>query len=170
MTKPSPLTVLLLAAIAIFQSSYASAFLPSPSITRAAGRRPHSPIPSSAQIIVTSSLINSSPSNTQLHPFSSSRTTRSSSSSQLHSFFGLGPAELIIIAIAGVIFIGPSKLLQFSKEAGEVAGKTGTSMGSEWSELKAIPEEFQKGVEEGEIEARSRKAKVMDGVGEEKKE
>jgi len=39
--------------------------------------------------------------------------------------------------------------------------------------LKAIPEEFQKGVEEGEIEARSRKAKVMDGVGgkeEEKKE
>lgn len=174
MTKPSPLTVLLLAAIAIFQSSYASAFLPSPSITRAAGRRPHSPIPSSAQIIVTSP-INSSPSNPQLHPFSSStrrtiRTTRSSSSSQLHSFFGLGPAELIIIAIAGVIFIGPSKLLQFSKEAGEVAGKTGTSMGSEWSELKAIPEEFQKGVEEGEIEARSRKAKVMDGVGEEKKE
>lgn len=46
-----------------------------------------------------------------------------------------------------------------------MAGKTGTGMGDEWSEIKAIPEEFQKGVEEGEIEARSRKAKVMDDVG-----
>jgi len=40
-------------------------------------------------------------------------------------------------------------------------------MGDEWNELKAIPEEFQKGVEEGEIDARSRKAKDMDEVGEE---
>lgn len=75
--------------------------------------------------------------------------------------------------MAGLVVIGPSKLLQFSKEAGSVAGQTATGFGDEWSELKAIPEEFQKGVEEGEIEARSRKAKVMDGVGgkeEEKKE
>ena len=49
-----------------------------------------------------------------------------------------------------------------------MAGKTASEMGSEWSELKAIPKEFQKGVEEGEIEARSRKAKVMDEVGDEK--
>lgn len=68
--------------------------------------------------------------------------------------------------MAGLVVIGPSKLLQFSKEAGSVAGQTATGMGDEWSELKAIPEEFQKGLEEGEIEARSRKAKVMDGVGE----
>ena len=37
-------------------------------------------------------------------------------------------------------------------------------MGDEWTELKAIPEEFEKGVEEGEIEARSRKAKDMEPV------
>jgi len=38
-------------------------------------------------------------------------------------------------------------------------------MGNEWSEeLKNIPEEFRKGVEMGEMEARSRKAKVMENV------
>ncbi len=36
-----------------------------------------------------------------------------------------------------------------------------------WKELKNIPEEFQKGVEEGEIEGRSRKAKVMEKVDQE---
>lgn len=83
----------------------------------------------------------------------------------MHSFFGLGPAEILIVAIAGLVVIGPSKLLEFSKEAGSVAGKTASEMGEDWSELKAIPEEFQKGVEEGEIEARSRKAKDMEEVG-----
>jgi len=38
-------------------------------------------------------------------------------------------------------------------------------MGGEWGEaLNSIPEEFKKGVDEGEIEARSRKAKVMPDV------
>lgn len=91
---------------------------------------------------------------------------RGCATTRLHSFFGLGPAELVIIAIAGLIFIGPDKLLQFSKEAGSVAGKTASGLGDEWSELKNIPEEFQKGLEEGEIEARSRKAKAMKDVGE----
>ena len=84
---------------------------------------------------------------------------------RLQSFFGLGPGELILIAIAGLLVIGPTKLLRLSKEAGEVAGKTASGFGDEWDEIKSIPEEFQKGVEEGEIEARSRKAKVMDKIG-----
>ncbi|KAL3758454.1 hypothetical protein ACHAWU_003623 [Discostella pseudostelligera] len=92
-------------------------------------------------------------------------STISSSSTRLQSFFGLGPAELAIVALASVIVIGPSKLLNFSKEAGSIAGKTASSMGNEWSEeLKNIPEEFRKGVEMGEMEARSRKAKVMENV------
>ena len=93
------------------------------------------------------------------------RTTTTATSTRLHSFFGLGTAELLVIALVGLVLIGPSKLLEFSKEAGEVAGKMGTEMGDEWGGLKSIPEEFQKGVEEGEIEARSRKAKVMEEVG-----
>jgi Sec-independent protein translocase protein TatA len=86
----------------------------------------------------------------------------STSTTCLRSFFGLGPAELAIVALASIIVIGPSKLLNFSKEAGNIAGKTAAGMGEEWSEeLKNIPEEFRKGIELGEIEARSRKAKVM---------
>lgn len=171
MTKPSPplanLIILLASGIIslLVQPSscihYASAFVPSSSITRSV-RRPHThknPSTSSQPPIITSSPINSpSSSNTIIN--------NRNNNTQLQSFFGLGPAELILIAIAGLIFIGPSKLLEFSKEAGSVAGKTASSMGDEWSDLKSIPEEFQKGVEEGEIEARSRKAKVMDDVGE----
>ena len=97
-----------------------------------------------------------------IHPALSRRQITKPSSTHLQSFFGLGPGELILIFLAGLIVIGPSKLLQFSKEAGEVAGKTAAGLGDEWSEIKSIPEEFQKGMEEGEIEARSRKAKVMD--------
>ena len=70
----------------------------------------------------------------------------------------------MLIAVAGLIVVGPSKLLEFSREAGEVAGKSAAGLGDEWSELKAIPEEFQKGMEEGEIESRSRRAKIMDEV------
>ena len=56
------------------------------------------------------------------------------------------------------------KLFELSKEAGVTAGKaTSEIKESEW---RAIPEEFSKGVDEGEIEARSRLAKVMDDVGE----
>lgn len=92
--------------------------------------------------------------------------TTTTSSSSLHSFFGLGPAELAIVAVASLLVIGPSNLLNFSKEAGNIAGKTAASMGEEWNgeKLKNIPEEFRKGVEMGEIEARSRKAKVMTNV------
>ena len=93
-----------------------------------------------------------------IHPALSRRQITKPSSTHLQSFFGLGPGELILIFLAGLIVIGPSKLLQFSK----VAGKTAAGLGDEWSEIKSIPEEFQKGMEEGEIEARSRKAKVMD--------
>ena len=85
---------------------------------------------------------------------------RSNKSTQLYSLFGLGPGELVIIAIAAIFLIGPSKLTEFTRSAGEVAGKEASA----WKELKNIPEEFQKGLEEGEIESRSRKAKVMDKV------
>ncbi|KAL7495492.1 hypothetical protein ACHAWT_007693 [Skeletonema menzelii] len=87
-------------------------------------------------------------------------TTIRSKSTQLHSLFGLGPAELAIIGIAAIFLIGPSKLTEFTRSAGEVAGKEAAA----WKELKNIPEEFQKGLEEGEIEGRSRKAKVMEKV------
>lgn len=84
----------------------------------------------------------------------------------LPSLFGLGPLELVTIAFAGLLVIGPTKLAEMSRQAGQVAGKSveevkDAKVPEEW---KAIPQEFKKGVEEGEIEARGRKAKLMDGV------
>ncbi|KAK1742057.1 hypothetical protein QTG54_007630 [Skeletonema marinoi] len=101
------------------------------------------------------------PSSSPHHP-SIINPTRSKST-QLHSLFGLGPAELAIIGIAAIFLIGPSKLTEFTRSAGEVAGKEAAA----WKEIKNIPEEFQKGLEEGEIEGRSKKAKVMEKVDEE---
>ena len=65
-----------------------------------------------------------------------------------------------------MLVIGPTKLAEMSRQAGQVAGKSveevkDAKVPEEW---KAIPQEFKKGVEEGEIEARGRKAKLMDGV------
>ena len=57
-----------------------------------------------------------------------------------------------------------------SRQAGQVAGKSkddlkdgvdGLKEAGVPEEWKAIPEEFKKGIEEGEIEARGRRAKVM---------
>lgn len=153
----SPL-LLIIAAIA----SSATAFIIHPSST---SRHQFSPSRSIITSPTTSTITSSSPH----HPLSiiptPTTTTPSirSKSTQLHSFFGLGPAELAIIGLAAIFLIGPSKLTDFTRSAGEVAGKEAAA----WKELKNIPEEFQKGLEEGEIEGRSRKAKVMEKVDEE---
>lgn len=68
-----------------------------------------------------------------------------------------------------MLVIGPTKLAEMSRQAGQMAGKSvedvkDAKVPEEW---KAIPQEIKKGVEEGEIEARGRKAKLMDGVDEE---
>lgn len=93
----------------------------------------------------------------------------------LPSLFGLGPGELAIIALAGLLVIGPTKLTEMSRQAGKELGKSaeglkegakGLKEGGVPEEWKAIPGEFKKGLEEGEIEARGRKAKMMDSVDE----
>eukprot|EP00957_Ditylum_brightwellii_P091175 6941669-Ditylum_brightwellii.AAC.1 len=67
------------------------------------------------------------------------------------SLFGLGAPEIIIILVAAAFVLGPEKIAELGKEAGKAAG-----------ELREVPKEFQKGLEEGETEARSKKAKQMD--------
>jgi Sec-independent protein translocase protein TatA len=73
---------------------------------------------------------------------------------QASGLFGLGAAEIAIIAVAAAFLLGPQKLAELGRDAGKVAG-----------ELKEVPKEFQKGfsagLDEGETEARSRKAKPM---------
>jgi sec-independent protein translocase protein TatA len=67
--------------------------------------------------------------------------------------FGLGAAEVVIIAGAILFVLGPDKIKDLAKGAGETA-----------SDLKEVPKEFQKGLEEGKTEAKSRKAKTMERV------
>jgi len=172
MTRPSPptrLTPLLLLVVAVFAAlftpkyssidgcdrGFASAFLPRPIATttstgsaarRAVPKPPTSHLPDVVRL-------------TPDAPVAAASATR------LHSLFGLGPAEVAIVLVAGLVVMGPSKLLEFSRGAGEAAAKTVAGAGDEWGTgLSSIPEEFRKGLEEGEIEARGRKARRMDDV------
>lgn len=62
--------------------------------------------------------------------------------------FGLGAPEIGIILIAAAFLLGPDKLASLGKDAGKIAG-----------ELKEVPKEFQRGLEEGEAQAKALKAK-----------
>jgi Sec-independent protein translocase protein TatA len=86
------------------------------------------------------------------------RQRRSVANVQTQGVFGLGPIEIVIILAAGAFLVGPQKL-------GTMAGNLGSSLGGDIpDDLKKIPAEFKKGVELGEANARSKKAKPMDKV------
>jgi sec-independent protein translocase protein TatA len=70
------------------------------------------------------------------------RARKSVASVQTMSLFGLGPAEIAIILIAGAFLLGPQKLAELGRDAGKIAG-----------ELKEVPKEFQEGLKEGEAKA-----------------
>mmetsp|Transcript_21581 Transcript_21581/g.26715 ORF Transcript_21581/g.26715 Transcript_21581/m.26715 type:complete len:181 (+) Transcript_21581:148-690(+) len=78
---------------------------------------------------------------------------RSASSTALFGLFGLGGPEIAVILIAAAFLLGPEKLADLGKDAGKIAG-----------ELKDVPKEFQKGLEEGEKIAKAKGAKVMQEV------
>jgi Sec-independent protein translocase protein TatA len=71
--------------------------------------------------------------------------------------FGLGTGEIVLILIGIAVVLGPEKLIEMAKSSGDTANEFK-------EELSKIPDEFKKGMEEGEIEARSRKAKPMKRV------
>ncbi|KAL7578381.1 hypothetical protein ACA910_012783 [Epithemia clementina (nom. ined.)] len=66
---------------------------------------------------------------------------------QTMGLFGLGVPEIGVILIAAAFLLGPQKLAELGKDAGKIAG-----------ELKEVPKEFQKGLEEGEKQAKLMKA------------
>ena len=68
---------------------------------------------------------------------------------QTMSLFGLGGPELAVILIAGAFLLGPEKLAELGKDAGKIGG-----------ELKEVPKEFQKGLEEGEKQAMDIKKEI----------
>ena len=76
---------------------------------------------------------------------------------QTMGLFGLGGPEIVVILVAAAFLVGPQQI-------GNFVGKLKSDFDDVPEELKRIPEEFQKGIEEGEINARSRNAKKMDKV------
>jgi sec-independent protein translocase protein TatA len=60
--------------------------------------------------------------------------------------FGLGTPELAIIAVVGLVVLGPDQLKKLAKDVGKVS-----------AELKQVPEEFNKGMEIGQEELEKRK-------------
>jgi len=72
--------------------------------------------------------------------------------------FGLGAPEIAIVAVAAAFVIGPQKL---GNMLGGVKGGLDDGLPED---LKRIPEEFQKGVQEGEANARARNAKPMQAI------
>ena len=82
-------------------------------------------------------------------PTSLQRQRKSVASIQTMGLFGLGAPEIGVILVAAAFLLGPDKLASLGKDAGRVAG-----------ELKEVPKEFQRGMEEGEAQAKAMKAKL----------
>uniref|UniRef100_A0A7S1Y5V2 Uncharacterized protein n=1 Tax=Grammatophora oceanica TaxID=210454 RepID=A0A7S1Y5V2_9STRA len=86
----------------------------------------------------------------QQHP-AVQRQRSSVANIQLQSIFGMGGPEIAIVLVAAAFVLGPSKLAELGKDAGKIAG-----------ELKEVPKEFQKGLEEGEAIAKEQIAPADD--------
>ena len=82
-------------------------------------------------------------------PASLQRQRNSVAQVQTMGLFGLGAPEIGVIFVAAAFLLGPEKLASLGKDAGKIAG-----------ELKEVPAEFQKGLEEGEAQAKAAKAKL----------
>jgi sec-independent protein translocase protein TatA len=79
-------------------------------------------------------------------PAALQRQRKSIAPVQTMGLFGLGAPEIAIIFVAAAFLLGPEKLAELGKDAGKIAG-----------ELKEVPKEFQKGLDEGEKSAKSMK-------------
>lgn len=86
-----------------------------------------------------------------LQPAPLQRQRKSVANVQTMGLFGLGPAEIAVILVAGAFVLGPQKLAEFGKDAGKIAG-----------ELKEVPKEFQKGLAEGEAQALAIKKEITE--------
>jgi Sec-independent protein translocase protein TatA len=73
----------------------------------------------------------------------------------LHDLLGLGPTEIVVILVAGLVLFGPDTLKSLSKDVGRAA-----------AELKEIPKTFKEGMDEG---AKSTEVERMKALAAEKR-
>lgn len=71
--------------------------------------------------------------------------------------FGLGAPEVAVIAGIALLILGPEQLKSMAKEVGKVS-----------AELKQVPEEFNKGMEQGQQELEKIKGSSSDAEAEDK--
>lgn len=90
-----------------------------------------------------------------------SRQRKSVAHVQTMGLFGLGAPEIAIIVVVAAFIIGPQ---QIGKMAGSMAGQVKGEFDGLPEELKKIPAEFQKGLEEGSENAKARNAKQMEAI------
>lgn len=90
------------------------------------------------------------------------RQRQSVAAIQTQGLFGLGVAEIAIILVGVGVVLGPTTIGKLVKGSAKQASAL-------QEELTKVPAEFSKGLEEGESNARARKAKVVRPVKEEKK-
>jgi sec-independent protein translocase protein TatA len=90
-------------------------------------------------------------------PIPVQRQRRSVGVVQTMGLFGLGLPEIAVILVAVAFVVGPEKIGNIVRDSGDKA--------SEFTdELKQVPTEFQKGLKEGEQNAKARTAKPMEKV------
>ena len=82
-------------------------------------------------------------------PAALQRQRKSVAPVQTMGLFGLGVPEIGVILVAAAFLLGPQKLAELGKDAGKIAG-----------ELKEVPKEFSKGLEEGEARAKALKEDI----------
>jgi Sec-independent protein translocase protein TatA len=76
---------------------------------------------------------------------------------QTMGLFGLGTAEIVVVLVVVAFVIGPQNI-------GRIAASSFKQADAMKDELMKVPDEFKKGMEEGEMEARARKARPINRV------
>jgi Sec-independent protein translocase protein TatA len=82
---------------------------------------------------------------------------------QTMGLFGLGAGELVLILVVVAFVLGPQNI-------GRIAGSTFDRADAIKDELMKVPDEFKKGVEEGESTARARNARPIRRVVDDKED
>ena len=67
----------------------------------------------------------------------------------LYGLFGLGTPEIVVICVVAGVVLGPDKLVDLARGFGKAAG-----------ELKAVPQEFEKGLNEGKTDNKKAKKEM----------
>jgi Sec-independent protein translocase protein TatA len=158
LTSRLPLLAFLGLVLVARSSLSVAAFVPcgsSSSASRLLLPRPHHPQPSPSNAVLhyRSDISNRIPARTRMILPRPSRAA----TTQLR-LFGLGLGEIVLVLVGIALVLGPEKLGEMVRSSSETAKEY-------QQELSKVPDEFQKGMAEGEIEARARKAKPMRKVG-----